>query len=161
MKKRLFAMILVGLMAVGTSTTAFAAMTDDSYTYMPEYDDSSASTELSYFKGSSYLVKIPLRINDIVNSGYTFTASSIDILDNEVVNVYADSTTITMTSDRGDTCNMELRCSDSSAKPGLMGTFRNGETISSVSMQAQMDMGAKAGSYTGTATFSVKLEPAQ
>ena len=44
------------------------------------------------------------------------------------------------------------------AKGGLVGTFKNGETTSSVTMNAQMSPGARAGSYTGTATFSVRLE---
>ena len=104
------------------------------------------------------MVKIPLRINNIVESGYVFTADSINILDNQSVNVYVENSSVKMTNERGDTCSLELRCSDEKGKQGLVGTFKNGETTSSVTMNAQMSPGARAGSYTGTATFSVRLE---
>ena len=139
-------------------TTVNAAMTDDNYSYMSEYEGGTADTELSYFQNSTYLVKIPLRINNIVESGYVFTADSINILDNQSVNVYVENNSIEMTNERGDTCSLELRCSDDKGKQGLVGTFKNGETTSSVTMNAQMGSGARAGSYTGTATFSVRLE---
>ena len=141
-----------------TPTTVNAAMTDDNYSYMSEYEGGTADTELSYFQNSTYLVKIPLRINNIVESGYVFTADSINILDNQSVNVYVENNSIEMTNERGDTCSLELRCSDDKGKQGLVGTFKNGETTSSVTMNAQMGSGARAGSYTGTATFSVRLE---
>lgn len=135
-----------------------AAMSDGEYSYVSTYDDGTASSELSYVQDSSYLVKIPLRINNIVESGYVFTADSINILDNQSVNVYVENSSVKMTNERGDTCSLELRCSDDKGKQGLVGTFKNGETTSSVTMNAQMSPGARAGSYTGTATFSVRLE---
>lgn len=141
-----------------TPVTVNAAMTDDNFSYMSEFEGGTADTELSYFQNSTYMVKIPLRINNIVESGYVFTADSINILDNQSVNVYVENSSIEMTNERGDTCSLELRCSDDKGKQGLVGTFKNGETTSSVTMNAQMSPGARAGSYTGTATFSVRLE---
>lgn len=138
--------------------TVNAAMTDDNFSYMSEFEGGTADTELSYFQNSTYMVKIPLRINNIVESGYVFTADSINILDNQSVNVYVENSSVKMTNERGDTCSLELRCSDDKGKQGLVGTFKNGETTSSVTMNAQMSPGVRAGSYTGTATFSVRLE---
>ena len=157
MKKRCLSLMMAACMMT-TPTTVNAAMTDDNYSYMSEYEGGTADTELSYFQNSTYLVKIPLRINNIVESGYVFTADSINILDNQSVNVYVENNSIEMTNERGDTCSLELRCSDDKGKQGLVGTFKNGETTSSVTMNAQMGSGARAGSYTGTATFSVRLE---
>ena len=141
-----------------TPITVNAAMTDDNFSYMSEYEGGTADTELSYFQNSTYMVKIPLRINNIVESGYVFTADSINILDNQSVNVYVENSSVEMTNERGDTCSLELRCSDDQGKQGLVGTFKNGETTSSVTMNAQMSPGARAGSYVGTAVFSVRLE---
>lgn len=157
MKKRCLSLMMAACMMT-TPTTVNAAMTDDNFSYMSEYEGGTADTELSYFQNSTYMVKIPLRINNIVESGYVFTADSINILDNQSVNVYVENSSVEMTNERGDTCSLELRCSDDKGKQGLVGTFKNGETTSSVTMNAQMGSGARAGSYTGTATFSVRLE---
>ena len=157
MKKRCFSLMMAACMMV-TPITVNAAMTDDNFSYMSEYEGGTADTELSYFQNSTYMVKIPLRINNIVESGYVFTADSINILDNQSVNVYVENSSVEMTNERGDTCSLELRCSDDQGKQGLVGTFKNGETTSSVTMNAQMSPGARAGSYVGTAVFSVRLE---
>lgn len=157
MKKRCLSLMMAACMMT-TPTTVNAAMTDDNFSYMSEYEGGTADTELSYFQNSTYMVKIPLRINNIVESGYVFTADSINILDNQSVNVYVENSSVEMTNERGDTCSLELRCSDDKGKQGLVGTFKNGETTSSVTMNAQMGSGARAGSYTGVATFSVRLE---
>lgn len=157
MKKRCLSLMMAACMMT-TPATVNAAMTDDNFSYMSEYEGGTADTELSYFQNSTYMVKIPLRINNIVESGYVFTADSINILDNQSVNVYVENSSVEMTNERGDTCSLELRCSDDKGKQGLVGTFKNGETTSSVTMNAQMGSGARAGSYTGTATFSVRLE---
>lgn len=157
MKKRCFSLMMAACMMV-TPVTVNAAMTDDNFSYMSEFEGGTADTELSYFQNSTYLVKIPLRINNIVEAGYVFTADSINILDNQSVNVYVENSSVNMTNERGDTCSLELSCSDSQGKQGLVGTFKNGESTSSVTMNAQMSPGARAGAYTGTAVFTVKLE---
>ena len=157
MKKRYLSLMMAACMVI-TPVTVNAAMTDDNFSYMSEFEGGTADTELSYFQNSTYLVKIPLRINNIVEAGYVFTADSINILDNQSVNVFVENSSVKMTNERGDTCSLELRCSDEKGKQGLVGTFKNGETTSSVTMNAQMSPGARAGSYVGTATFSVRLE---
>lgn len=157
MKKRCLSLMMAACMMIMPATVN-AAMSDDNFSYMSEYESGTADTELSYFQNSTYMVKIPLRINNIVEAGYVFTADSINILDNQSVNVYVENSSVEMTNERGDTCSLELSCSDSQGKQGLVGTFKNGETTSSVTMNAQMNPGARAGSYTGTATFSVRLE---
>ena len=157
MKKRCLSLMMAACMMT-MPINVNAAMSDGEYSYVSTYDDGTASSELSYVQDSSYLVKIPLRINNIVESGYVFTADSINILDNQSVNVYVENSSVEMTNERGDTCNLELSCSDSQGKQGLVGTFKNGETMSSVTMNAQMSPGARAGAYTGTAVFTVKLE---
>nr|WP_294678005.1 hypothetical protein [uncultured Blautia sp.] len=157
MKKKCISLVMAACMII-TPITVNAAMSDGEYYYVSTYDDGTASSELSYVQESSYLVKIPLRINNIVESGYVFTADSINILDNQTVNVYVENSSVNMTNERGDICSLELRCSDDQGKQGLVGTFKNGETTSSVTMNAQMSPGARAGSYVGTAVFTVKLE---
>lgn len=157
MKKKCISLVMAACMII-TPITVNAAMSDGEYYYVSTYDDGTASSELSYVQESSYLVKIPLRINNIVESGYVFTADSINILDNQTVNVYVENSSVNMTNERGDICSLELRCSDDQGKQGLVGTFKNGETTSSVTMNAQMSPGARAGSYVGTAVFAVKLE---
>ena len=111
MKKRCFSLMMAACMMV-TPVTVNAAMTDDNFSYMSEFEGGTADTELSYFQNSTYMVKIPLRINNIVESGYVFTADSINILDNQSVNVYVENSSVEMTNERGDTCSLELRCSD-------------------------------------------------
>ena len=155
-KKRILGLLILALTILPMTT--YAKTADDEYSYMSNYESDTAETELSYFQNSSYIVKIPLRINNVVEGGYTFTAESINILDNESVNVYVENSMVKMTNERGDTCNLELGCSDNRGKENLVGTFKNGETTSSVTMNAQMNSDAKAGLYTGTATFSVMLE---
>lgn len=157
MRKKGISLMVAACMVI-MPITVNAAYTDDDYSYVSEVEGGTANTELSYFQNSTYLVKIPLRINNIVESGYTFTADSINILENQSVNVYVENSSVEMTNERGDQCNLELSCSDSQGKQNLVGTFKNGETTSSVTMNAQMSPGARAGSYTGTATFSVRLE---
>ncbi len=157
MKKRYISLMMAACMIIAPMTVS-AAMTDDEYSYMSEYEGGTANTELSYIQNSTYIVKIPLRINNLVESGYVFTAESINILDNQSVNVYVENNMIEMVNERGDSCSLEISCSDTQGKQGLVGTFKNGETTSSVTMNAQMNPGAKAGSYSGIATFSVRLE---
>lgn len=157
MRKKCISLVIAACMMV-MPIPVNASMNDGEYSYLSTYDDGTASSELSYFQDSSYLVKIPLRISNIVESGYVFTADSINILDNQSVNVYVENSSVEMTNERGDTCNLELSCSDDKGKQGLVGTFKNGETMSSVTMNAQMSPGARAGAYTGTAVFTVKLE---
>lgn len=158
MRKKCISLLMAVSMAVISPLSVYAAMSDDEFSYLGTFDGGTASSELSYFQDSSYLVKIPLRINNIVESGYVFTADSINILDNQSVNVYVENSSVNMTNERGDTCSLELSCSDDKGKQGLVGTFKNGETTSSVTMNAQMSPGARAGAYTGTAVFTVKLE---
>lgn len=155
MKKKCISLLLAACMLTITPITANAAMSDDEFSYLSTYDDGVADCELEYFQNSSYIVKIPLRINNITGEGYTFTAQSIDILDNEVVRVYTENPNVTMTNERGDTCTLTL---SSDGTNGEMGSFRNGESTSTVHMTGQMEMGARAGSYSGKATFSVRLE---
>lgn len=158
MKKKLIPFMLAASMVAVTPISVYATYTDDDYSYVSEFEGGTANTELSYFQSSTYLVKIPLRINNIVEAGYVFTADSINILDNQSVNVYVENSSIEMTNERGNQCSLELSCSDNQGKQNLVGTFKNGETMSSVTMNAQMSPGARAGSYTGTATFAVRLE---
>lgn len=157
MKKRCLSLMMAACMMI-TPVTVNAAMTDDNFSYISEFEGGTANAELSYFQSSTYLVKIPLRINNIVEAGYVFTADSINILDNQSVNVYVENSSIEMTNERGDQCSLELSCSDNQGKQNLVGTFKNGETTSSVTMNAQMSPGVRAGSYTGIAIFSVRLE---
>ncbi|WP_373102853.1 hypothetical protein [Blautia obeum] len=155
MKKKLISLMLaVGMIAV-VPTSVYASYSDDDYSYVSEFEGGTADTELEYFQSSSYLVKIPLRISNLVENGYSFTAQSINILDNEVVRVYAENTSVEMTNERGDTCTLNL---SSDGTNGEMASFRNGETSSAIRMNGQMEMGARAGSYSGKATFSVRLE---
>lgn len=157
MRKKCISLAMAVCMMI-TPITVNAAYTDDEFSFVSEFEGGTADTELSYFQNSTYLVKIPLRINNVVEAGYVFTASSINILDNQTVNVYAENSSVEMTNERGDTFSLELRSSDNQGKQGLVGTFKNGETTSSITMNAQIDPGARAGSYTGIATFSVRLE---
>lgn len=156
MKKTILSLIMIGAIMATTPLMTYAAMSDDEYSFVSQYDDSTANTELSYVQNSSYIVKIPLRINNLVENGYVFTAQSINILDNEIVRVYAENSSVQMTNERGDTCTLNLSGDGSN---GEVGAFRNGESTSTVRMNGQMEMDARAGSYTGTAIFSVKLEP--
>ena len=158
MRKKCISLLMAVSMAAISPLSVYAAMSDDEFSYLGTFDGGTANTELEYIQSSSYVVKIPLRINNIVETGYVFTADSINILDTEKVNVYVENRNIEMVNGRGDTCSMEIRSSNSEGDPALVGTFRNGETTSSITMQAQIDPGARAGSYTGTATFSVRLE---
>lgn len=155
MKKKLISLMLVVGMVAVVPTNVYAAYSDDDYAYVSEFEGGTADTELSYFQNSSYLVKIPLRISNLVENGYSFTAQSVNILDNEVVRVYAENTSVEMTNERGDTCTLNL---SSDGANGEMGSFRNGETASTIRMTGQMGMDARAGSYTGKTTFSVRLE---
>ena len=123
MKKRCLSLMMVACMMV-TPITVNAAMTDDNFSYMSEYEGGTANTELSYFQNSTYMVKIPLRINNIVEAGYVFTADSINILDNQSVNVYVENSSVKMTNERGDTSSLELSCSDDKGKQGLVELLR-------------------------------------
>ena len=65
-------MLVVGMIAV-VPTSVYASYSDDDYSYVSEFEGGTADTELEYFQSSSYLVE----------NGYSFTAQSINILDND------------------------------------------------------------------------------
>ena len=115
MRKKCISLAMAVCMMI-TPITVNAAYTDDEFSFVSEFEGGTADTELSYFQNSTYLVKIPLRINNVVEAGYVFTASSINILDNQTVNVYAENSSVEMTNERGDTCSLELRSSDNQGK---------------------------------------------
>ena len=156
MKKFLSLMLAICFM-ICNITTVFAS--DIEYTEINEFMDT-ASSQVNYTVQSSYSVKIPVAINDVVFSGYSFQASHINILDTEIVRVYCEND-VNMTNERGDTFEMRLYDMNGSEGSRIVASFNDQElTSSSVMLGRPVEMeNLRAGYYQGSATFRVCIEP--
>lgn len=152
MSKKLLSFVLAAIMLLSSSTVVFA----EDYTEVNEWQET-ASSQVNYNVQSSYSVKIPAVINDITYSGYSFEATSMNLLDTQVVYVRCEGN-VNMTNDRGDT--FELKLYDQANDSNTVARFYDEETTSSIVMLGRpVNMGTlRAGYYTGTATFRVSLE---
>ncbi|WP_373219157.1 hypothetical protein [Ruminococcus sp. 5_1_39BFAA] len=152
MNKKLLSFVLAAIMLLSSSTVAFA----EEYTEVNEFQQT-ASSQVNYSVQSSYSVKIPAVINDITYSGYSFEATSMNLLETQVVYITCEGN-VNMMNERGDT--FELKLYDQSNESNTVARFYDQETTSPIVMLGRPDnMGTlRAGYYTGTATFRVSLE---
>lgn len=150
MKKKIFALVLALTMVLGLNTTVFASELWE--------DGQSASSTVTYYVDSSYSIYIPETID--LGEGYTFQASYLNITDNQQVNVSITNLTsagyLEMTSDSGNQIYMQL---NGIGDYNRVATFTSDSTTSPITIYGQVaeNSYAKAGTYTGTAEFSVSL----
>ena len=85
--------------------------------------------------------------------GYRFTASMMNLTESEKVCIYAPEEAVQMTNEMGAVGTAHLYSNDSNA----VATFMSGQVESSNVMYNMFD-GLSAGHYTGTATFTIRLE---
>ena len=151
MKKILCCLLTVAIL-LSLSTTAFAADSQIAE------DGLSSTSTINYVVDDSYIIIIPESIN--ANYEYTFTADMMRISDNHQVNVYCtelkDGGYITLTNDSGETVDFTF---NNMQGANCVAAFTKGQTTSSFSIFGGVvnDFDKSAGSYTGTATFTVRL----
>ncbi len=107
---------------------------------------------------SSFCVVIPQTI-DCMNS-FRFTAEYINIRDSQQVNVYLNGgPRVPLTNDNGETVDVEF-VADGRAESTLLGSFAKDMLESSIMVHCQprFTSDTKAGDYSGTVEFVVKLE---
>lgn len=150
MEKKVFALVLALTMILGLNTTVFASELWE--------DGQSASSTVTYYVDSSYSIYIPETID--LGEGYTFQASYLNITDNQQVNVSITNLTsagyLEMTNDSGNQIYMQL---NGIGDYNRVATFTSDSTTSPITIYGQVSENsyAKAGTYTGTAEFSVSL----
>lgn len=129
------------------------------------YADTELSAEFSIAEAvviaeepSSFCVLIPSTI--YVGENVTLTAEFINIRDNEQVNVIVnnlnDQNSITLTSEDGSTMPVYFSGNGNNA-----GTFINNGELTSTHFFHFRSEGGRAGSYSGTAEFTVNISPRQ
>ena len=143
MKKRIIALVLALVMMVGVSMVAFA--------------DDTKSTTVSYTKSQSYEWSVPASITagGAVASDFNVTASNVYIADGKKL-------TISITSGIDTDNKVTLSCGNDEITAVV--TF-NGVTVNAgtqsggatLSVAEPTDV-TKAGTYTGTLTFTAKVE---
>ena len=148
--KRLICFVMCAALILSMSISASA---DESVST----DLQTASSTITYTADSTFIINIPETID--ANTGYTFTASEINLEDNLRVAVYCMTTEqngyITMTSASGNTFNMEL----TGGYGDLMAVFDNDNLESPYIIHGQpAGETPRAGQYTGTAVFQIRLE---
>ncbi len=129
------------------------------------YADTELSAEFSLAEAvviaeepSSFCINIPSTI--YVGENITLTAQFINIRDNEQVNVILnnldDQNSITLTSEDGSTMPVYFSGSGNNA-----GTFINNGELTSTHFFHFRSEGGRAGSYSGTAEFTVNISTRQ
>lgn len=150
MRKKFLALALILVMAFGLNTTVFASELFE--------DGQSASSTVTYYVDSSYSIYIPETID--LRNGYTFTANYLNITDSQQINVTFSNLDslgyLEMTGESGDTINMQF---NGLGEHNRVATFTSGNTTSPIKFYGQVadNSYAKAGTYTGTAEFTVNL----
>lgn len=142
--KKLLACLLSFLLLVGSSMSVFAQeTTNDSWMEIPTV----------YQIQSSYSIYIPEKI-DFTDMGYTFSAESINILDDQIVYIVPYNTTVEMTNDSGLTGTLHIRTDDPSGLDRVA-VFENGNLTSDIRMSGSFEGATAAGEYRGTAQFQI------
>ena len=145
MKKRLVGMMIAFSLLAGSAISVSAAeLTQDGAT---------AAVQVEYDNPSTFCVNIPESINLNNLDGYRFTASMMNLTESEKVCIYAPEEAVQMTNEMGAVGTAHLYSNDSNA----VATFMSGQVESSNVMYNMFD-GLSAGHYTGTATFTIRLE---
>ena len=116
-------------------------------------DGETADVQIEYDNPSTFCVNIPESINLNDSEGYKFTASMMNLTESEKVCIYAPTESIPMYNEMGAVGNVRLYSNDSSA----VATFMTGQMESNTVMYSMFD-GFSAGHFTGTATFTIRLE---
>lgn len=150
--KKFISLFLAIVLTLSMSVTAFAA--DAS---LP-HDGATGQSTVTYRVESSFCVIIPETLDGM--NGFQLTADFMNITESEKVCVYvnSDDGKFTLTNESGDT--MEASFNTSGAN-GAIGIFTKGQTQSDVycCVMPSDDTIPKAGEYSGTVEFIVRLEP--
>lgn len=112
-------------------------------------DGETANVQLTYDNQSTFCINIQESINLNDAGGYTFTADYVNITDYEEVCIKMPES-VQMTNDWGATGSVMF--TTESVK------FLRDQTTAENPVYAMFD-GLSAGHYTGTATFTVQLQP--
>lgn len=149
--KKFISLFLAIVLTLSMSVTAFAA------DMMLPHDGATGSSTVTYRVESSFCVIIPETMDG--NNGFSLTADFMNITESEKVCVYVNSENgkFTLTNESGDTMEANIYTNHSS---GYIGSFVKGQTTSDVVcyVQPSGDTIPKAGEYSGTVEFIVKLE---
>lgn len=145
--KKFISLLLAFCLLIGSTMNVFA---NDS----TSINATEMQVPVTYDVESSYSIYIPAEL-DMTSTEYTFEAAIIDILPNEIVSIYC-SDFVTMTNEEGHTANLSLY-SNGDTNSGRVAKFEYGNRTSTITMLGQMSADY-AGHYSGTATFTIKLE---
>ena len=125
-------------------------------------EDGMASTTITYTVPSQFCVYIPETI-DMTTDSYTFTASIMDIADNERVDVRItnlDGSSFNMSNPNGATASASFIRNDTNevlSNNDQVAQFSNGSLESYYSISLTNVNAYNAGTYSGIAEFSVSL----
>lgn len=148
--KKLIAILLCCALMLSMSITAFAEDISG--------DHQSGTSAITYHVDSSFIVNIPETID--ANTDYTFTASEINVESDLAVNVYCTNLYnggyITMTNASGDSFNLTFSGMEAENRVAHFDNDNLQSTITIIGQPIEGDV--KAGDYTGTAEFEVRLE---
>lgn len=154
--KRLLLCAFAMILAVGTSTTAFAAQADE----MNNVQD----TTVQYYVSGTYTIDIPEYID--VTYGASLYASELNISDTSYISVQLfkvpENGVYTLTHTSGsDTINIQLSGNNGIVTPSNLELARfdsSSNTSTSFSASLVDDTASlKAGAYKGTVTFNFML----
>lgn len=142
MKKKLIGTVMALSVLVGSVMPVSASQLHT--------DGETANVQLSYDNQSTFCINIPESINLNNAGGYTFTADYVNITDSEEVCIKMPEEAVPMTNEWGATGS--VRFTSENVK------FFRDQTTAENPVYAMFD-GLSAGHYTGTATFTVQLQP--
>lgn len=146
--KRIISLSVCIMLLLSMSVPAFAE------SYLSEFENQ-GSTTIEYNVDSTYLINIPESID--ANQEYTFTATYINILQSQQVNVYLTEPTIEMTNESGDTLNLTFNGMGANY---CIASFTKGNNTSSITIFGTLAIDEpipQAGHYTGIAEFNVSI----
>lgn len=150
--KKIISLFLAIVLTLSMSVTAFAA------DMMLPHDEATGRGTVTYRVESSFCVIIPETMDGV--NGFNLTADFMNITESEKVCVYvnSDDGKFTLTNESGDT--MTASFNTSGGENGAVGIFTKGQTQSDVycCVMPSDDTIPKAGEYSGTVEFIVRLE---
>ncbi len=148
--KKIVSILLSAILMLTLAVPAFASELSE--------DSTSAQSTMTYSVEGGYIIVIPETID--IQSGFSLTASRLNIARDKQVNVYLNSIQddyITFTSEQGDTIDVHITGHDSDNRVAVFTDLPTTDYVISGYIDEHAMSAARVGEYTATVEFTVSL----
>lgn len=151
-------MIIICLLVCPANAEEYTAFYDSENGYM----DNGGQTTLTYNVGESYMIAIPASV--AVGNDLEIRGQEVNLTQGNAIAVHYGSENmsgnyILLTNDAGETINAKFTYEEGDIMPtgGTIGYIYSSGQVVTIHTGVENTMGAKAGMYTGSVTFSFDI----